>query len=300
MSTAGFDARRFKALERAGFNRIAARYADGAHLRAGLADALLATAGLEAGQTVLDLASGPGLLARAAAQRVQPDGWVLASDIAEEMLAEGARRAAADAVPAGGNDISSTGPASAGAGAATLAFAAADAEHLCVPDASFDRVLAGLALFMFPHPDAALAEVRRVLRPGGRVVLSVWGARDEVPLIARAQDCIARLLPAPKVARPSVFRFGDPAVLEAALAAAGFGDVHITPCRFSCTFADAAEYWQAFLDLAGGAAEALARLPDATQQRLRDAVTDELAPHRRPDGAGYAVDAVALVASARA
>lgn len=185
-------------------------------------------------------------------------------------------------------------------GFAALAFAAADAEHLCVPDASFDRVLAGLALFMFPHPDAALAEIRRALRPGGRVVLSVWGTRDEVPLIARAQECITRLLPAPKVARPSVFRFGDPAVLEAALAAAGFGDVRIAPCRFTCTFADAAEYWQAFLDLAGGAAEALARLPDATQQRLRDAVTDELEPHRRRDGAGYAVDAVALVASARA
>ncbi|WP_332670975.1 methyltransferase domain-containing protein [Aromatoleum sp.] len=296
MSASGFDARRFKTLERAGFNRIAARYADTAHLRAALADALLDAAELAPGQTVLDLASGPGLLARAAAQRVQPGGWVLASDIAEEMLAEGARRAADEATGATHDDA---GAAHAG-GPAAVSFAAADAEHLCVPDTSFDRVLAGLALFMFPHPDNALAEMRRALRPGGRVVLSVWGVRDEVPLIARAQDCIARLLPAPKVARPSVFRFGEPAVLEAALGAAGFGDVRITPCRFTCTFADAAEYWQAFLDLAGGAAEALARLPDATQQQLRDAVTDELAPHRPPDGAGYAVDALALVASARA
>jgi len=345
MDPAGFDARRFKALERAGFNRIAARYADSAHLRARLADALLDAAALAPGHKVLDLASGPGLLARAAALRVQPGGWVLASDIAEEMLTEGARRAAEEAKTAGGsasgttgvatgesarnsatraaakpdgtttNDSAASEPGSAASGErattpamdratrgglAALSFAAADAEHLCVPDASFDRVLAGLALFMFPHPDAALAEIRRALRPGGRVVLSVWGARDEVPLIARAQDCIARLLPAPKVARPSVFRFGDPAVLEAALTAAGFGNVHITPCRFTCTFAGAAEYWQAFLDLAGGAAEALARLPDATQQRLRDAVIDELAPHRRPDGAGYAVDALALIASARA
>lgn len=314
MSARGFDAHRFKALERAGFNRIAARYADNAHLRAGLADALLDAAELEPGQKVLDLASGPGLLARAAAQRVQPGGWVLASDIAEEMLAEGARRAASDAKAARGDDTGTRDPDGASGSAsrpddraaettrhaAPLSFAAADAEHLCVPDASFDRVLAGLALFMFPHPDDALAEIRRALRPGGRVVLSVWGVRDEVPLIARAQDCIARLLPAPKVARPSVFRFGEPAVLEAVLRAAGFDDVRITPCRFTCTFADAAEYWQGFLDLAGGAAEALARLPEATQQRLRDAVTDELAPHRRADGAGYAVDAVALVASARA
>ena len=122
-----------------------------------------------------------GLPARDAAARSAPDGWVLASDIAEGMLAEGARRTAAE------------GKADA------LTFAAADAEHLCLPDASFDRVLAGLALFMFPHAQQALAEMRRVLRPGGRIALSVWGPREAVPLIARAQDCIARLLPPPKV-----------------------------------------------------------------------------------------------------
>lgn len=282
MSAAGFDPRRFKQMERAGFNRIAERYAQGAHLRADLAAALLDAAELGPGLAVLDLASGPGLLARDAADRVQPGGWVLASDIAEAMLAAGARRAADEGR------------------AAALSFAAADAEHLCLPDAAFDRVLAGLALFMFPHPERALAEMRRVLRPGGRVVLSVWGPRAAVPLIACAQDCIARLLPPPKVARPSVFRFGDAAALTQALQDAGFADVRIAPCRFTCHFADAEAYWQAFLDLAGGAAEALARLPDATRQALRDAVATELEPHRQRGGDGYTVDAAALVASARA
>jgi len=277
-----FDPRRFKAQERAGFNRIAARYAEGAHLRADLATALLDAAKLAPGQRVLDLASGPGLLAREAASRVAPDGWVLASDIAEGMLAEGAQRAADETC------------------SATLSFAAADAEHLCLPEASFDRVLAGLALFMFPHPQLALAEMRRVLRPGGRLALSVWGPRDVVPLIARAQDCIARLLPAPKVARPSVFRFGDADALIGALTVAGFSDLHIEPCRFTCHFADAESYWQAFLDLAGGAAEALARLPDATQTTLRAAVTADLAAHRSTDGSGYSLDALALVATAQA
>lgn len=282
MSTPGFDPRRFKQMERAGFNRIAERYAEGAHLRADLAAALLDAAALTPGLAVLDLASGPGLLARDAADRVQPGGWVLASDIAEAMLAAGARRAAAEGR------------------AATLGFAAADAEHLCLPDAAFDRVLAGLALFMFPHPERALAEMHRVLRPGGRVVLSVWGPREAVPLIARAQDCIARLLPAPKVARPSVFRFGDAATLSDALQAAGFSDVRIEPCRFGCHFADAEAYWQAFLDLAGGAAEALARLPAPTQLALREAVAADLEAHRHADSDGYTVEATALVASARA
>lgn len=147
-----------------------------------------------------------------------------------------------------------------------------------------------------PHPERALAEARRVLRPGGRLVLSVWGTAEAVPLISRAQACIARLLPPPRVARPSVFRFGTPEVLEAALSDAGFADIRITPCRFSCRFDDAQAYWDAFLSLAGGAAEALAQLPEAIQQRLREAVADELAHHR--DGTGYTVEASALIASA--
>ena len=276
----GFDARRFKAMERAGFNRIAARYAEGAHLRAELADALLAAAALAPGLRVLDLASGPGLLAGQAALRVAPGGTVLATDIAEGMLAEGARRC--------------------GEHADSPCFAAADAEHLCLADACMDRVLAGLALFIFPHPERALAEMRRVLVPGGRVALSVWGARATVPLIHRAQDAIARLLPPPKVARPSVFRYGEPDALATALAAAGFVDIDVRPCAFTCHFADADAYWQAFLDLAGGAAEALGRLPEATQAALRTAVVDDLADHRCEDGrGGYLVPARTLVASAR-
>lgn len=277
---AGFDARRFKAMERAGFNRIAARYAEGAHLRADLAEALLDAAALAPGQRVLDLASGPGLLAGQAALRVVPGGSVLATDIAEGMLAEGARRC--------------------GEHADTPCFAAADAEHLCLADASVDRVLAGLALFIFPHPERALAEMKRVLVPGGQVALSVWGARATVPLIHRAQDTIARLLPAPKVARPSVFRYGEPEVLAQTLGAAGFVDVDIRPCEFSCHFESADAYWWAFLDLAGGAAEALGRLPQATQDALQAAVVEELAQHCCDDGrGGYLLPARTLVATAR-
>ena len=274
----GFDARRFKALERSGFNRIAARYADGAPLRASLQAALLEAAALAPGEHVLDLAAGPGLLARNAARQVLPDGWVLASDIAEGMLAEGQRRAAAEGLP-------------------DLLAAACDAEHLAFGDGSFDVALIGLGLFIFPEPGKALAELRRVLRPGGRLALSVWGPREAVPLIARAQDCIARLLPAPKVARPSVFRLGEADALAALLGEAGFTDVHLTPHRLSCRFDSADAYWQAFLDLAGGAAEALARLPEATQAQLRAAVAAVLDAHR--DGSGYRFDSTLLIASAR-
>ena len=278
MTSPGFDTRRFKALERAGFNRIAARYADGAPIRAGLQQALLDAAALKPGQHVLDLAAGPGLLAREAARRVLPDGQVLASDIAEGMLIEGLRRAAAEGLP-------------------DLLAAACDAEHLAFGDACFDVALIGLGLFIFPQPEQALAELHRVLRPGGQIALSVWGPREAVPLIARAQHCIARMLPAPKVPRPSVFRLGDADQLAALLAAAGFCDINIAPHTFSCRFACADDYWQAFLDLAGGAAESLARLPEELQARLRAEVATELAAHR--DGNAYTVESTVLIASAR-
>lgn len=275
-----FDARRFKALERAGYNRIAARYAAGAALRSTLNETLLAAARLAPGQRVLDLASGPAVLAGAAALRVAPDGLVLASDIAEAMLAEAAR--------------------SHRNRSAQLAFVATDAEQLCLAAASFDRVLAGLALFALPHPELALKEVHRVLAPDGLLALSVWGPRTSVPLIHRAQDCIARLLPAPKVPRPSVFRLGDTEVLHAMLGAAGFIDIELQFCDFSCHFADAAAYWQAFLDLAGGATETLSRLPAATRQALREGVASELSSHRCDDGrSGFVLPARTLIAVAR-
>ncbi|HRJ25760.1 MAG TPA: methyltransferase domain-containing protein, partial [Thauera sp.] len=208
-----------------------------------------------------------------------PAGTVLATDIAEGMLAEGARRC--------------------GEHAKAPCFAATDAEHLCLADASVDRVLAGLALFIFPQPERALAEMHRVLVPGGQIALSVWGTRETVPLIHRAQDTIARLLPPPKVARPSVFRYGKPEVLAQTLSAAGFINVDIRTCTFSCHFDSAEAYWQAFLDLAGGAAEALGRLPQATQEALQAAVADELADHRcSDDRGGYLLQAHTLIATA--
>lgn len=273
MNAGTFDGRRFKALERAGFNRIAERYAGGARLRTELAEAVIVAADLRPGHQVLDLASGPGLLAGPAAEAVGDTGVVIATDIAERML--------------------TTARGTLGDG---LLYAAADAEHLCLRDASVDRVLAGLALFMFPHPHVALTEIRRVLCPDGRLVLSVWGERASVPLISVAQDAIASVLPAPKVVRPSVFRMGTHEALTALLDQAGLGAERITRCDFDCCFDTADDYWQAFLDLAGGAAESLAQLPAARLAAVRDAVAELLIPYRHENG--YTLGASALIASA--
>lgn len=270
-----FDAARFKREERAGYNLIAARYAAGAVVRAGLDAALLDAADLRAGQCVLDLASGPGVLAREAAARLGA-GFVVASDIAELALREGRQRA-----PAAG------GPA----------FAAADAEHLCFCDEAFERALCGLGLMFFPDAARALAELRRVLKPGGTAVFSVWSEAPRAPLVACALDCIRRILPPPRVERLSPFRFGVADSLHQVLAAAGFADIAVRPHRLCCLFATPQDYWQAFRDLAGGAAAGLARLPEATLARLGAEVAAELAPWRCAEG--YLPESEVLVAVAR-
>ncbi len=265
-----FDSRRFKRLERDGYNLIAQRYLDAAAAREALSKALLDTARLAPGQRLLDLASGPGILAQAALPRVAPSGLVVASDLAENALAAGC------------------------AACPEILFAAADAEALPYPEASFDRVLCGLGLMFFPDERLALAEMRRVLRLEGRLALSVWGETGQAPLIECALGCIGRLLPAPKVARPSPFRFGP--LLPGLLAEAGFADIELVPCELVFHCASAADYWQSFLDLAGGAAGSLARLPAATQARFPAEVERELMPYRNGDG--FRLASRVLIASA--
>ena len=264
-----FDPAQFKRLERAGYDRIGPRYLAAASSRHELADALIEAARLTPGQRILDLASGPGLLARGAGDRVGAAGMAIACDISEGQLA---------CCP-------------------DLARVAADGEALPFVDQSFERVLCGLGLMFFPDEQAALREIHRVLRPDGLLVLSVWGRAEEVPLVETALSCMRRLLPPPKVGRPSIFRFGEADVLARCLDAAGFGDIAIQPVRLTAGFRDAGAYWQGFLDLAGGAAESLSRLPAEMQRALAAAVAEDLAPHGVAEG--YRLTSTILIATGR-
>ncbi len=263
-----FDGAQFKRIERAGYDRLGSRYLAAATTRGDIAVALLDAARLAPGQRVLDLASGPGLLTRAAAARIGDAGLAIASDISQGQL-----RCCPE-----------------------LHRVVADGEALPFASASVDRVLCGLGLMFFPDEDAALGEMLRVLRPGGRIALSVWGEAADVPLIECALSCMRRLLPPPKVARPSIFRCGDPQWLQRRLASADFHQIEIRPLEFSVTFADAASYWQGFLDIAGGANESLSRLPAEKLQALAKGVAEELAPHVCPEG--YRLTSTVLIASA--
>ena len=264
-----FDAAQFKRIERAGYNRIGPRYLAAAGARHDLSVALIAAARLASGQRVLDLASGPGLLGRSARDVVGKDGLAIASDISEGQLA---------CCPG-------------------LVRVAADGEALPFASGSFDRVMCGLGLMFFPGDQVALQEMRRVLVPNGRLALSVWSRAEEVPLVETALSCMRRLLPPPKVARPSIFRFGDADDLRRRIANADFRDIEIQSCRLITRFSNASTYWQGFLDLAGGAAESLSRLPAEKQQALAAAVAADLAPYAV--AGGFELTSTVLVATAR-
>lgn len=126
---------------------------------AGVQAQLLACAALAPGDRVLDVACGSGLVTFAAAAAVGPAGRVCGVDISGRMV-EGARRRTRSL------------------GCTNVDFARMNAESLDLPDASFDVALCALGLMYVPDPERAVQEMRRVLRPGGRVVLAVWGERS--------------------------------------------------------------------------------------------------------------------------
>jgi len=129
---------------------------------------------LHPGERVLDVASGSGDLARAFAQRVGPSGQVWLTDINARMLARGRDRLL---------DAGCLAPA-----------AQCDAERLPFAEATFDCVSVGFGLRNMTHKDAALSEMTRVLKPGGRLLVlefsKVWKP------LARAYDLYSfKLLP---------------------------------------------------------------------------------------------------------
>lgn len=171
-------------------------------------DALLAHARLEPGMHVLDLACGTGDPALEIARRVGARGRVTATDLSPGML-EVCRKNASEA------------------GLTNMECAVADAEQLQFAGGAFQRVTSRLGVMYFVDVQRALAEIKRVLVPGGVVALQVWGPAEESPYFANAVGPFMRRLnpPPPPADAPSPLRFAPPGKLLDALKSAGFREV---------------------------------------------------------------------------
>lgn len=188
-----------------------------------LATDLVDAAGIRAGQRVLDVACGTGVVTRRAAERVGPGGHVAGADINAAML-DVARSLSAGSQP-------------------PIAWFETAAEAMPLPDASFDVVLCQLGLQFMRDKQAAVSEMRRVLVPGGQVFISV---PKLMPFFDVMHQAIARHIdPATAAFVHLVFSLGDRAALERLLEHAGFGDVTVRPATKELHLAAAADFlWQ--------------------------------------------------------
>jgi ubiquinone/menaquinone biosynthesis C-methylase UbiE len=153
------DARLQRRVQRYGWDKAAPYYEQ--YWQRQLAPAqerLFELASLAPGERVVDVACGTGLVTFPAAEIVGPTGTVVATDIADAMVSHVSAEARRRGLPY----VSAT---------------RMDAEALHFEDGSFDVVLCALGLMYVPDPLASLREMGRILRPGGRVVVAVWGAR---------------------------------------------------------------------------------------------------------------------------
>jgi ubiquinone/menaquinone biosynthesis C-methylase UbiE len=254
--------------------------------RAQLADALtpvrewlIRALGPQPGNTVLELGAGTGETGFEAAALLGEDGRLISTDFSPQMVEVARRR---------GIEL----------GLGNVEYRVVDAERIALDSASVDGVLCQSAYMLVADPAAALADTRRVLRPGGQLALSVWGTPRQNPwasiggmiLIERGH------LPPPDPAAPGVFSMASEERTRALLDAAGFGSVRTedVPVRFD--FSSIEEYEQWVLDVAGQFAMVLRALPEDEREVLRARLREAFVPFATDRG--YELPGVALCAVA--
>jgi SAM-dependent methyltransferase len=197
------------------------------------------------------------------------------------MLAGGASKRGADAT---GLDFSVQAVELASRLVPKARFQQGNAQSLPFPDASFDSVLCGYGVMHLPDPEAALREMRRVLRPGSRVALSVWDATGlGLTLVyeaIRARGKMDVALPH----GPDFFQFGTPERMVAALTEVGF----IGPAAYSFSqdwrVANADLYIESILSGTVRASAALTSQSGATAADVHSYIANYLTRFRTPTG----------------
>ena len=227
---------------------------------------MLEVARIGPGSRVLDIASGCGEPALSAAARVGPTGYVLATDIAANMLAYADREAGRR-------------------GYESFETRVMDGEHLDLTDGTFDAVLSRVGLIYFPDRARALAEIKRVLVPGGRVSAAVYSTPERNRFFSIPVSIIRREagLPPPSPAQPGPFSLGGPGVLDRVLQDAGFADVEVHSVPSPLRLASAAECVRFERESFGALHQMLSGLSAERQDAVWREIEQEL---RQFEGAG--------------
>jgi len=262
-------------IQRYGWDLAANRY--DALWEASLSEAhrrLLALAVPVRGEAVLDVACGTGVIALAAARHVGPDGRVLGVDIAERMVEQAVQRA---------RDLD----------VANATFARMDGEQLDIPGESFDVAYCALGLMYMPDPEQAMREIHRLLRPGGRVAVAVWGQRARCgwsPIFPLVDEEVASDV------CPLFFQLGHAGMLDDLCTRSGFIDVQEQRVDAVLAYASREEACDAAF-VGGPVAMAWSRFDTATRRRVQARYLRAIAPWRV--GQGYRMPGEFVVAVAR-
>jgi len=235
------------------------------------------------GQTVLELAGGPGDVGLLVAELVRPGGKVILTDGAEAMV-EAARRRAAER---GLEDV--------------VEARQMEAEWIDLPAASVDGVVCRWGYMLLADPDAALRETRRVLRPGGAVALAVWAEPEANPwMTAAAQELDARGLgPQRDPDGPGPFAWTDPAAITERLADAGFAEIDVDTVAFTIAYPDLDAWWDTQVDMSPTLRAVLLDVDPATRDELMEGAQARIASFANDDGS-VELPALARVARAEA
>jgi SAM-dependent methyltransferase len=215
---------------------------------------------------VLELAAGPGTLGATWSQLVGPSGTVVLSDIAPGMVETAHRRNAV---------------------LDNVEVAVLDASAIDRPDGSFDVVACRMGLMFTPDPSAALAEIRRVLTPAGRVGALTWAGIEHNPwmtCVGMAAMMNGLVSGGPPVGPGSIFSLSDPAELESLVSGAGFVDVKVEEFAIAFLADDIDSHVDRVSSLAGPLAAAFEAATPEQHAAVRRTAAELAAQYVTDDG----------------
>jgi SAM-dependent methyltransferase len=201
--------------------------------------AMLDAAAIGAGDSILDLATGPGGAGLAAAERVGPSGSVILSDDAPQMVAVAARRASAHS---------------------QVSTAVFEQDSIAAEDGTFDAVIIRHGLMFAEDHAGAVREAARVLKPGAHYAAMTWAQRERNPWLGLVLDAVGEQfgVPFPPPGIPGPFALDEPALLASALEGGGLSDVRVREIETPMHAASLQDWWDRVPKMAGPLAMALA------------------------------------------
>jgi SAM-dependent methyltransferase len=215
---------------------------------------MLGAADLQPGERVLEVAGGAGRVGLQAAAEVGAEGSILCTDFSEEMVKVARERFTRLAV-------------------SNIETRALDAQDLDLDEGSFDVVLCRFGYMLMPDPQQALRESARVLRPGGRLVLAVWGEAEENLWLSSILKAVISHLsaPPPEPGAPGPFALGNPTHLRELLDQTDLTEVEVTEVKTKQIYDSLDAWWEKILSVGGPLKAILGPLPEADLNAIRDA-----------------------------